>query len=96
MTCEGQLNVFRAGTEALTQQLDNTKDELDMVQRELTHSYLLQKEPQQQRHLTPPLAVSRETSPSQAQSYKGGDKPLCLTRHQTVSLKLQQPRKEKD
>ncbi|XP_051982555.1 uncharacterized protein LOC127643739 [Xyrauchen texanus] len=71
MACEGQLNVSRAGVKVLTQQLDNTKDELDMVQRELRHSYLLQKEPQQERHLTPPLAISRETSPSQAQIYKG-------------------------
>ncbi|ROI15643.1 hypothetical protein DPX16_20181 [Anabarilius grahami] len=57
--------------EALTQQLDNIKDEL-------RHSCLLQKELQQERHLTPPHGISRITSPSQAPRYKGGSRSLLL------------------
>ncbi|ROJ66315.1 hypothetical protein DPX16_16578 [Anabarilius grahami] len=63
---------------ACERHLDNTKDELDMAQRELRLSYLQQTEPLQEKHLTSPHGVSIRTSPSQAQRYQGGSQSLLL------------------
>ncbi|XP_067259646.1 uncharacterized protein [Chanodichthys erythropterus] len=46
--------------------------------RELRLSYLQQTEPLQEKHLTSLHGVSRRTSPSQAQRYRGGSQSLLL------------------
>ncbi|ROL48210.1 hypothetical protein DPX16_1647 [Anabarilius grahami] len=73
---------------ACERHLDNTKDELDMAQRELRLSYLQQTEPLQEKHLTSPHGVSIRTSPSQAQR-------VCNTQG-TVNCKAQDPELAKE
>lgn len=77
---KANLRTFKAGIRALTQQLDNTKNNFDIVQLELTHSYILQKKKKK----TPAHHSSRANSLCLVQRNKGGNQS-SLKKHTSDS-----------